>query len=131
VLFRKHMILGRMLRFRGRFKESHLNFDEDLHSLICDLADTLRELNDTVSAERHLRMEIARRKDRPCSSGRSLLELSLAEALFAQGCSKEAEDLCLRIQSRPNLLKFEKLRLCIILAKLRHIASDDEGAFSH
>jgi len=140
VLFRKHMILGRILRFGGRFEESRaqlersldlsrqldsLNFDEDLRDLICDLADTLRELGDPVSAERHLRTEIGQR------GAKTLLELSLAEVLFAQGRSDEAEGLCLDIQSRPRLLKLEKLRLCITQAKLRHIASDYDGAFPH
>ncbi|KAK7416063.1 hypothetical protein QQZ08_012145 [Neonectria magnoliae] len=61
VLFRKHMMLGRVLRFQGEFNESlthlersrkiagqrkDLTFDEDLRDLICDLADTLRELDD-------------------------------------------------------------------------------------
>ena len=116
VLFRKHMILGRILRFGGRFEESRaqlersldlsrqldsLNFDEDLRDLICDLADTLRELGDPVSAERHLRTEIGQR------GAKTLLELSLAEALFAQGRSDEAEEVCLDIQSRPRLLKLE------------------------
>jgi hypothetical protein len=147
VLFRKDMILGRILRFGGRFKESlahlersrnlanqhrDLNFDEDLRDLTCDLSDTLRELEDPVSAERHVRTEIARR-DQTCTifPGRTALELSLAEALFAQGRSEEAEKLCLDVQSRDGLLKFEKLRLYITLAKLRQVDSDDEGAFSH
>jgi len=147
VLFRKNMMLGRILRFGGRFQESlmhlewsrkaaeqrkDLTFDEDLRDLTCDLADTLRELDEPVSAEHHLRAEIARR-DPNCSlsPGRSLLELSLAEALFAQGRFKEAEELCLCIQSRSGLTKFEKLRLYITLAKLRHVVSDYEGAFSY
>jgi tetratricopeptide (TPR) repeat protein len=140
VLFRKYMILGRTLRLGGRFNESRahlekahnlsrqvhgLNFDEDLRDLICDLADTLRELDDPVSAEHHLRAEIAQRGAKP------LLELSLAEALFAQGRSEEAEDLCMDIQSRPRLLKVEKLRLCITQAKLRHIALDYNRALPH
>jgi hypothetical protein len=66
VLMRKSMMLGKILRFGGKFEEllAHLKnareaaerhglemFDEDLSSLTCDLADTLRELNDLVSAE--------------------------------------------------------------------------------
>ncbi|KND92895.1 hypothetical protein TOPH_02403 [Tolypocladium ophioglossoides CBS 100239] len=147
VLFRKNMILGRILRFQGEFTESltHLEiarkttekrkdliFDEDLRDVTCDLADTLRELDDPTSAEHDLRTEIARR-DQSCISslGRSLLELSLAEALFAQGRLKEAERLCLDVQSRPGLLKFEKLRLHITLAKIRHVDSENQGALSY
>lgn len=123
VLFRRDMMLGRVLRFQGEFREllAHLEsarktagqckdlvFDEDLRDFTCDLADTLRELDDPVSAEHHLRAEILRRDPNSASSpGGSLLELSLAEALFAQEHFKEAERLCLDIQSRPDLLKFE------------------------
>ncbi|KAI5455731.1 hypothetical protein BGZ63DRAFT_368306 [Mariannaea sp. PMI_226] len=147
VIFRKDMILGRILRFQGVFKESltHLQrarttaeqpkdliFDEDFRDLTCDLADTLRELDDPASAEHHLRAEIARRDQYGASSpGRSLLELSLAETLFAQRRFKEAEELCLKVQSRLGLLKFEQLRLHITLAKIRHVNSDDEGASPH
>lgn len=146
VLFRRDMILGRILRFQGEFACSltHLEraqrtaerrrdviFDEDLRDLTCDIADTLREVDDPTSAERHLRAEIERR-DRHCASfsGGSLLELSLAEALFAQGRFKEAEGLCLDVKSRPSLLKFETLRLHITLAKIRHVNSDNEDALS-
>lgn len=145
VLFRKSMILGRLLRFQGEFTESlthlqkarktaeqrkALSFDEDLRDLTCDLADTLRELDDPASAERYLHAELARRDQNCTSPGRSLLELALAEALFAQGRFKEAESLCSDIQSRPGLLKFEQLRLRITLAKIRHVDSDNEGALS-
>ncbi|EEY21305.1 conserved hypothetical protein [Verticillium alfalfae VaMs.102] len=143
VLFRKHMILGRLLRFRGAFRESltclknaqttigqckDLIFDEDLRDLTCDQADTLRELGDLTSAEYLLRAEITRRDQSSMSSGHSLLELSLAEALFAQGCFQEADKLCLDVQSRPGLLRLEKLRLHITMAKIRHMKSDNEGA---
>jgi len=145
VLFRKNMVLGRILRFGGEFQESltHLElsriaaeqrkdliFDDDLRDLTCDLADTLRELDQPVAAAHCLRAEIAQR-DPGCSlfPGRSLLELSLAEVLFAQELFDEAKQLCLCIQSRPGLTKFETLRLYITLAKLRHVRSDYDGAF--
>jgi len=144
VLFRRNMILGRILRYQGKFDESlahleesrniaarrkDLNFDEDLHDLTCDLADTLRELNNPVLAEHHLRTEIARRDQNSAhSSNRSALELSLAESLFAQERFRDAEKLCSDIHSRPRLLKFEKLRLYITLAKLRQVDSDDDRA---
>jgi len=142
VLFRKDLILGRALRFHGEFERAmeHLEksrnraqqckdliFDEDLRDLTCELADALRELDNPASAERHLRTEIGRR-GLYASPGGCLLELSLAEVLFAQERYGEAERLCLDIETRPGLLKFEKLRLYITLAKIRHINSDWEGA---
>lgn len=145
-VFRKELLLGRVLRFLGVFKESllHLDqaretaehgkdllFDEDLCDLTCEHADTLRELDDPGAAEHHLRAEIARRGQKGLSSGRPRLEISLAEALFAQEHFQEAERLCLDIQSRPGLLKFEKLRLHITLAKIRHVQSDKESALSY
>ena len=145
--FRVGIILARALRFHGEFEKSleHLQrsreiakrckiliFEEDICDLTCDLADTLRELDDPVSAEQHLRAEITRR-DQNCGrlSGGRLLGLCLAESLFAQRRFKEAEQLCLEIQSRPGLLKLEQLRFHITLAKLRHVDSDDEGAGPH
>lgn len=146
VLFRRDMMLGRVLRYRGEFRESltHLErarttvsqcrglvFDEDLRDFTCDLADTLRELEDPASAEHHLRAEISRRDhNRISSPAGSPLELSLAEALFAQGRFDEAERLCLEVRSRPGLLKFERLRLLITLAKISHVNSRHEDALS-
>jgi hypothetical protein len=60
--------------------------------------------------------------------GRGRLELSLAEVLFAQRRFEEAEQLCLDVQSRPDLLKFERLRLYVTLAKLHHVVCDYDGA---
>lgn len=145
VVFRKHMILGRILRFQGTFNESlshwdeaqsmlgrsdGLVFDEELLDLTCEHADTLRELNDPVSAERLLRAEITRRDQHSIHSGKSRLELSLAEVLFAQGRFQEAEKLCLAVQPRPGLLKLERVRLHVTMAKIRHIVPDYESAFS-
>jgi len=146
VLFRRNLMLGRLLRFQGAFSESlarleeaqqaarvpnGLVFDEDLRDLACELADTLRELDDPASAERLLREEMERRG----RSGSSLpssspLDLCLAEALFAQSRLDEAESLCLEVQSRPDLLKFERLRLHITLAKIRHVRSANEEALA-
>lgn len=144
VLVRQHMLLGRVLRFVGRFDDSLLHlrkameltkhrdasfFDEDLRDLICDLADTLRELNDPFAAEDHLRNELKRRQ-RSCSpaTGQASLQLSLAETLFAQHRLEEARALCTSVQSRPQL-KFESLRLQIVLAKICHVESKFEDAF--
>lgn len=146
VLFRRDIILGRVLRFRGEFEESrthlmdsletakrhkHLIFDEDLRDLTCDLADTLLELGDPVTAEKYLRAEIRQNRNCGSSSSGGLLELSLADALFAQHRFEEAEQLCLAVQCRPGLLRFEKLRLQVTLAKIRHINGDNEEASRH
>lgn len=146
VQFRIGMLLGRFLRYQGEFVESlahlkrsrdqseergTLSFDEDLRDLTCDLADTFRELDDPKSAEHHLRAEItARNRNFACSS-QTPLQLCLAEALFAQGHYEEAEQVGLEIKSRPNLLRFEKLRTNIVLAKIYHVKGNNEGALSH
>lgn len=145
VLVRKHILLGRILRYMGKFDESLASlevarktterhgaafFDEDLRDLICELSDTLRELDDPVSAETHVRTELARRQQSfSAATGQSSLQLCLAEALFAQNRFNEATALCLEVKSRVKLLKFEDLRLQIILAKSRHVDSDYEDAF--
>lgn len=146
--FRNGMILGRVLRFQGRFKEAlvHLRksfamvkqlrelcFDEDLRDLTCDIADTLRELDELQAAEECLREELAR-WDRaapiPASTGRSLIEASLAEVLFAQGRYEEAQRLCLEVESRGKLMKLGELRISIIQAKIHHIRSSHQAALS-
>ncbi|KAM0540109.1 hypothetical protein ACHAO7_011517, partial [Fusarium culmorum] len=66
VMLRNHMMLGRILRFKGEFKSSRnhlekaegiieeykeLYFDKDRLDLTYDYADTLRELGELESAE--------------------------------------------------------------------------------
>ncbi|KAJ3533278.1 hypothetical protein NM208_g8058 [Fusarium decemcellulare] len=147
ILFKKGMLLGKLLRFSGRFQESldHLEavqrlaeqpgsivFDEDLRDFTCDLADTLRELDRPMSAEMVLRAELRRRTSSYIpKSGRSLLELSLAEALFAQRFYAEGETLCLSALNCSPCLKFEKLRAYIILAKIYHMTSNTDKEYSH
>ncbi|GKU08176.1 unnamed protein product [Fusarium langsethiae] len=146
VMFRKHMILGRILRFKGAFRESlvhlekaqevvrrhkDLSFDEDLRDLTCDQADTLRELDEPEPAERLLREEIDRR-DRDCIPGNTYrLKLTLAEALFAQKRFEEAERICSGVESQPGLLKLDNLRLQITMAKIRDSKCDREGALRY
>lgn len=145
VRFRTALLLGKILRLQGDFEGAltHLQeawettqqltdlvFDEDMRDAVCELADTLRELDRPACAERHLRGELTQRQHFFTSRGGSLVELSLAEALFAQKRLDEAEDVCLLVQSRPALLKLEKLRLHITLAKIRHMRSDYAGALS-
>ncbi|RMZ78661.1 hypothetical protein DV738_g3784, partial [Chaetothyriales sp. CBS 135597] len=148
VLFRKHLITGRALRFQGDFTNSlaHLqqsqtimerskilNFNEDRRDLVCEHADTLRELDQCVPAEQCLRAELARQESEEISPhAQVLIKLSLAESLFGQERFREAEELCLAVESCPTLLKFEKLRLNIIMAKIRHVLESDlESALSY
>ncbi|KAI3320953.1 hypothetical protein HD806DRAFT_504076 [Xylariaceae sp. AK1471] len=145
ILVRKYMILGRIARFRGRFDQARghleqaqmivnqrkeLDFNKDLSDITCDLADTLRELDDPSSAEYHLRREIARQKQQGGHNG-SLLELCLSETLFAQQRYDEAKPICLDVESRQPILKIEKLRLHITLAKLYHVTFDGAAALDH
>jgi hypothetical protein len=145
LLFRKFLILGKISRFQGNFGGSlaHLErsrntadqckdlfFDEDRCDLVCSLADTLQELDNPVSAEQYLRIEIARQGQERTPALR-LLKLALAESLFAQGQHGQAEALCSEVQSCQSLPKMEKLRLSIVQAKLCHVNSDWEGAFRH
>jgi hypothetical protein len=110
-------------------KCKELDFDKDRLYLTCDHADTLRELGELGLAESLLRAEIARRVVH-CISGKSPLELALAEVLFAQGQFKCAENICADVQSRGGLLKLERLRLHITIAKIQHSVSDTTGAFT-
>lgn len=145
VLFRKHVLLGKISQYQGRFEESLANlerskkladlrgnlfFGEDRCDLMCSLSDTLLELGFPTAAEHHLRSEISRR-DKDGTSAEFLLKLSLAESLFAQERYTEAETICSEAQSQEKLLKMEKLRLAIIQAKLSHINFDGEGAICH
>ncbi|KAH8650342.1 hypothetical protein BGZ60DRAFT_550854 [Tricladium varicosporioides] len=122
VLFRIHILLGKIFRFQGKFGESLAYLEMSQH-----MADQRQDLffNKKIYAiwQRFLRREIARQ----CQSGfpaRTLLRLSLAESLFAQKRYAEAEALCLEVTSQPNLSKMEALRLSITLAKLRHVGCD-------
>ncbi|KAM5350904.1 hypothetical protein ACJ41O_003627 [Fusarium nematophilum] len=147
VVFRKAMLLGRSLRHRGKFEESitqlesarrlaqqpsKIIFDEDLRDVICELADSLRELGNVALAESILRAEIKRREGAYIPvMGKGLLDLSLAEVLFAQGRYAEAETLCHGAVKDFPRLKFEKIRAYAILAKIHHLASDADQARSY
>lgn len=150
VQFRKDMTLGRTLRIQGMFSEAHthlkwsydlidqlrdLTFDDDRRDLTVEMADTLRELDKPQAAEEYLRKELARRvvdKQEVPASGKSLLESSLAEVLFAQGRIEEAERLCIETEARAdNLMKLGKLRVCIVLAKIYHTRSEHERALRY
>lgn len=150
VRFRRGVLLGRVLRTQGRFTEAQthlkrsydlaeqlreLTFDDDRRDLISEMADTLRELDKPKDAEVYLRREFARRGEEmqdPPASGKSLLEASLAEVLFAQGRTDEAERVCNEAESRAdNLMKMGKLRICIVLAKIYHMRSEHEKALRY
>uniref|UniRef100_A0A8H7TVD7 Uncharacterized protein n=1 Tax=Bionectria ochroleuca TaxID=29856 RepID=A0A8H7TVD7_BIOOC len=139
IIFRKALLMGRLLRFQGAFEESiahlrsahelldasdEISFDEDLRDLFCELADTLRELDNLQLAETYLQSEIARRTDNQITAGTSSLELCLAEVLFAQGRLEAAEVICKKIRDRPALLKFERLRLHLLFGRLYFEAND-------
>lgn len=148
--FRRSVLLGRVLRTQGRFTEAHnhlqrsydlaeqlreLSFDDDRRDLISEMADTLRELEKPHDAEVYLRREFARRGEDmqdPPASGKSLLEASLAEVLFAQGRIEEAERVCIEAESRAdNMMKLGKLRICIVLAKIHHVRSEHGKALRY
>jgi predicted negative regulator of RcsB-dependent stress response len=149
VQFRKSVILGRIMRYQGWFVESDahlqhayamvkqikdLHFDEDRRDLICEIADTSRELEDLEPAETHLRAELShwgQHSQGPAFSGKSLLDACLAEILFARGKYDEAKTLCDEVRSRRNLLKFTKLRISVVLAKICHVRDDYGGAMGH
>ncbi|KAG8166563.1 hypothetical protein KVR01_002252 [Diaporthe batatas] len=143
VYFRRDVMLGRVLRARGRFAEAHthlkrsydlaaqhhgLDFDEDRRDLISELADTLLELDKPYDAEAYLRIEFARRSrdmNDPAKSGKSLLEASMAEVLLAQGRTEEAEHVCSQAEARwDELMRLGKFRICIVRAKIHHTRSD-------
>ncbi|CAI6085612.1 unnamed protein product, partial [Clonostachys chloroleuca] len=145
IIFRKTLLMGRLFRFQGTFAESiaHLRsahelldasdeiaFDEELRNLFCELADTLRELDNPQLAETYLRSEIARRTDIGITAGAASLELCLAEALFAQGRLEAAEVICENIRDRPALLRFERLRLYLLFGRL-YFETNDLDSLTH
>lgn len=133
VAVRRAMLLGRIYRWQGKFSTSidqvqtaltttqqytSLHFEEDLSELCCDLADSLRDDGQFISAEQLLRDEIKRYN--PGSIPSSLV-LSLAEVLFAQGRYEEVKQRCSEVSKSQWVSNIEKLRLSIIQAKTSHI----------
>ncbi|KAK2037723.1 hypothetical protein LZ31DRAFT_480413 [Colletotrichum somersetense] len=153
VLYRKHFVLAKILRYQGDFEKAlcqlqklqdimsqpnGLNFEEEIRDFASSYADTLRELSRATEAVSYLRQMIPLVNE----SARNFLRVSLAENLFAQGKSeyvredaqdmlREARDLCSCLQSDITLLRYEKLRLCITLAKTCHIQSELGDAMLH
>ncbi|KZL82903.1 and nb-arc domain protein [Colletotrichum incanum] len=157
----KHSLLGKIQRFQGKFHEAlhqldiplnivdryksqnhGLYFNEDIHDLACNYADTLRELGFFEQAEKYLRLRIdAASVASVAPASRFVIEASLAECLFAKGhrkvreaqdevalgaCSalEEARELCLQLQSQKSLLRFERLRTLLTLAKISFVQGD-------
>lgn len=145
IALRMKILLGKICRYEGNFAEAlaHLEeafsltrpltdlfFDEDLRDSTCELADTLRELHQPEAAESHVRAELARIDQvNPGSvmNGRSLLEASLAESLFAQGRSEDAERMCLQVLETENVMRLSKIRANITLAKIHHISASRQA----
>ncbi|KAK1990888.1 hypothetical protein LX36DRAFT_591717 [Colletotrichum falcatum] len=142
VRYRKHFLLAKILRYQGRFEEAlgrlkesqditsqcdGLVFEEEVRDFASSYADTLRELNRPSEAEKFLCEKIPLMNE----SARNILNVSLVESLFSQWTHspgrdvlREARDLCLHLHSVTSLPKYEKLRVCITLAKLHHVQSD-------
>lgn len=94
---------------------------------MCELADALRDLGNPVRAEELLRTQLEQQNN---SQGtRHLLELSLAESLFAQGRLREAKGICSEIDPGTLSSKVVRLRYYITLARLYHLQSDLDEAF--
>ncbi|KAL4889252.1 hypothetical protein BDV59DRAFT_195802 [Aspergillus ambiguus] len=142
VLFRQHLIMGKILRYQGHFMASlqhlqksrnitatakDLNFLEDASDLACNLADTYLELDDPAEAESCLRAAIERQAPK-----QGALIISLAECLFAQKRFADVDATLRRVsQWQLKLMKMDKLRLAIVQAKLSHVRSQFEEAFGY
>ena len=144
VKIRMAILRGRIPRFQGRFNESlaclerHIDqpsegliFDEDLPDLICEVADTLRELDEPLRAQQLLQDELTRGSHEHRASTKSLLKLCLAESLYAQGRFLQSHEVCSDVERQSGLTKMSKLRLFITIAKLRHIKCDWDAAFHY
>ncbi|KAH8430072.1 uncharacterized protein LDX57_007743 [Aspergillus melleus] len=141
VLFRQHLLLGKILRYRGDFTRSlshlqrsinikntveNLIFLEDASDLVSNLADTYIELDCPDTAEICLRAELERQNPHHAT-----LTVALAESMFAQEKFDEAKALCLTLHPPLKLLKMEKLRLSIVQAKLSHVECQYDAAVNY
>lgn len=144
LVFRMRLLRGKINRLQGHFEEAlsylpaaplpgrngDIFYEEDVCELLCETADTMLELDQTWRAEKLLRTHLAHQYA-VASSARYLVELSLAESLFAQGRSDESRKLCLDIMSQTSVSKMVRLRGHITLAKLHHLESDWGKALEH
>ncbi|KAK2006163.1 hypothetical protein LZ32DRAFT_544532 [Colletotrichum eremochloae] len=155
VLYRKHFLLAKILRYQDHFEKAlgcleksrditsqcdGLVFEEEDRDFASSYADTLRELNRPIEAEDFLREKIPLVNE----SARNILNVSLAESLFARrtfspgrvnldarDVIREARDLCFQLLSVTSLPKYEKLRVCITLAKSHHVQPDLDLAMTY
>lgn len=143
VFYRIRILRGKILRFQGKFEDAlkclethvlgdveNLTFAEDCSEMVCEVADTLVELDDPVAAEQMLRVQLGCR-DEPQDSAGQILRLSLAETLFAQHRYVEAGEACLDVTSWQSLSKIARLRLFITLAKVQHVQRNWDSAFQY
>lgn len=147
VVFRSNLLRARILRYQGKFTASikcldlcqeitarhhgvSLSLDDDLAALTCERADVLHELDNPVEAEDLVRGSLAQANPLCSASDIQLLSICLAESLFAQGRISEAESVCPKqaIATAPS--KMARLRLCIMMAKIRHSQSKWTDALS-
>ncbi|KAM5367854.1 hypothetical protein ACJZ2D_009765 [Fusarium nematophilum] len=126
---RRHSIAGQeaIQRALNFMQIEALESAEEVLKTWCPL-----KLGNVALAESILRAEIKRREGAYIPvMGKGLLDLSLAEVLFAQGRYAEAETLCHGAVKDFPRLKFEKIRAYAILAKIHHLASDADQARSY
>ena len=143
VLYYMDLWQGKVFRYQGQFSNSlaclqralletkHEGSLRDARPrLICDLGDIYCELGDALHAEHLLQTEIQRLDDRRKKNFKDwyLLQLSLAESLWEQGRFKEAETLCLGIQSSFRLSKLDKLRLSTLFGRIYYVQCDWSNA---
>ena len=142
VIFRKYIMLGKILRYQGRSKDSlthlelakgladrhrDLTFIEDRGDLAWSLADTFQELDVLTRGEHYIQTEMERLGPDFAPS----LKIALAESLFAQGRFTDSDRLCTEARSLSRLLKLERLRLYILQAKLSHVGGRYGEAFDY
>jgi tetratricopeptide (TPR) repeat protein len=139
VLFRRHILLGKICRHQGNFNDSlnhlkrarhiasdcqGLTFFEDEKDLTCSFADTFLELDDPISGEECLRLHI--KHHGPTQAG---IFIALSEALFAQKRFKEAEQFSHKARALRTSSAIEEVRLFIAQAKICHVNLQLDQAF--
>lgn len=145
ILFRKHLLMGELLRYRGGFNESlsHLQRSEWLigiqpklfftpyrTDLFFNIGSTLIELDDFTYAESQLRKEILRQAKEEDKVA-PLLNLALAESIFAQKRYAEAQLICCEVACQAHISEREELHVLILFAKSFHTSSDWKEAYKY
>ncbi|EFE35911.1 uncharacterized protein ARB_04845 [Trichophyton benhamiae CBS 112371] len=145
ILFRKHLLMGELLRYRGGFNESlsHLQRSEWLigiqpklfftpyrTDLFFNIGSTLIELDDFTYAESQLRKEILRQAKEEDKVA-PLLNLALAESIFAQKRYAEAQLIGCEVVCQAHISEREELHVLILFAKSFHTSSDWKEAYKY